>query len=75
MLCFAATLITFNRWVMINAILDRVSQMRTNYAPPLCTFGSVLGIPVYAFGVFPAGLCPPPTPCEGGVGSDLGPID
>lgn len=62
MLCFAATLITFNEWVMINAILDWVSRMRTKCAPPPCTFGSVLGILAYAFGVFPAGPSPPPPP-------------
>ena len=71
MLCFAATLITFNGWVMINAILDRVSRMRTKYAPPPCTTGSILGILVYAFDVLPAGPSLPPTPCEGGVGSPV----
>lgn len=60
MLCFAATLIMFNVWVLINAILDSESRMRTRCAPPPCPLGSVLGILVDAFGVFPTGPGPPP---------------
>lgn len=63
-LCFAATLITFNAWVMINAILDWVSRMRTKCAPPPCTLGAILEILVYAFGVFPAGPGTPPPPAR-----------
>jgi len=61
-LCFVASLIAYNVWVMINALLYAESMMRIKNSQPLIELDSVLAIPVDTLTGPAQGPGPPPDP-------------
>ena len=62
MLYFVASLIGYNVWVMINALLYTESMMRIKNSPPLIELDSVLAILVDTLTGPAQGPGPPPGP-------------